>query len=587
MKPNNWKENNDTQEGHHVRRQKPYINTQMFIVFYLGTISLISTFIYSERIKVTRYSSSSAALRRNAQYETLGVVPDSDNGTTSNSDIHEKSSNRREGRGDQGELNHDHDHENKNGIVNNSQKDVPYSCASLIPRAQRKILFVNFQSLPSTSTKVSSWAWLDEEYHMSLSLAISMKKQGFDIHVMDRHEFVNEVMGLSNPSNAQTLTSTQGKVRKKAQHKVRKHHQGATSSLDMMKYHRVFYMVSANNDITSNIIDGRHTSELLHWNDLKETIHILEKHDGLLCKFRALIPDLNSNFYYHHDYTRTSLTMVHMQEISSLLHPKQILLPTPYQGNRWGEKVENTIGTPIGYYPVFPHNTNTSMIARQRETKTKSGVVILSWEQLQNANDKTEFGHKCLTLATQLSANGFKMHVIVVDTGYRAPTPSPKLSQFEDSDIIYHSRMSQEEVLNLVANSMFLLHLRPRQEDNDLHSHLAGLNPVMTIALQLGTALLNVLYNLEDQEFLSHDHDLLDTKPYLYNVAFGDRIGLFRAAEQSIQHRFSSHTSLRRGTLEDKACALIEDQSLCACPKVTIGCNSEFYIKKGQVFPSM
>ncbi len=249
----------------------------MFIVIYLGTISLISTFIYSERIKVTRYSSSSTALRRNSQYETLGVVPDSDNGTTSNSDIREESSNRREGRGDQGELNHDHDHENKNGLVNNSQKDVSYSCASQIATAQRKILFVNFQSLPSTSTTVSSWAWLDEEYHMSLSLAKSMKKQGFDIHFMDRHEFVNEVMGFSSPSNAQALTSTQGKVRKKAQHKVRKYHQGATLSLDMMEYHRVFYMDSANNDITSNITDGSHTSESLHWNDLKETIHILEK----------------------------------------------------------------------------------------------------------------------------------------------------------------------------------------------------------------------------------------------------------------------------------------------------------------------
>ncbi len=114
----------------------------VFLVFYLGTISLISLYIYSQRL--SSYSTQSSVTHNTAIYDMGQNEPDHfDNDTTN------------------------------------------FQCAWWLPQEKRRILFINFNPVDELS-------WWSEEYHMTLSLAKSLTMQGFEIHSVRKDALANE-----------------------------------------------------------------------------------------------------------------------------------------------------------------------------------------------------------------------------------------------------------------------------------------------------------------------------------------------------------------------------------------------------------
>ena len=163
--------------------------------------------------------------------------------------------------------------------------------------------------------------------------------------------------------------------------------------------------------------------------------------------------------------------------------------------------------------------------------------------------------------------------------------------------VIVHENLTEGQFIEIVSNCAFTIIGKNVQLDS----------PSVWISLAYGTAVLNS--NQADQGKESLLSSQLD-KPYLYNISFGDTESVIQAAGWAVTNRFESYipSQFRRGTMNDRVCALLEDDSLCSCPNPTFAvtpeikedlykkygkdsqlmdCRGNMFVKKGPTFSAL
>jgi len=256
-------------------------------------------------------------------------------------------------------------------------------------------------------------------------------------------------------------------------------------------------------------------------------------HRDVICKIRVLLPD--GKIWNDTDFLRLSLRF----------QKKQLLVASPHED-----------GTYFGYYPVLSTGVAARPVSSMRE---KRGIIVLS-PHLKVSETANEVMKKLIDA-------GLIIHVICsgrLDVKVELPNSA-----------IRHQDLSQEETSRLLSQSAFLIHFGDTVA-----------TPLPVIAISFGVSVIN----LSSKDGTSQMPSLSEMgMPYVYNVDIDDEDAIVSTAQLSVQYRFASHVMVTDGVMEDRVCALVEDDSMCSCPSQMSGmeCRASFYMKKEAIFPAV
>jgi len=326
-------------------------------------------------------------------------------------------------------------------------------------------------------------------------------------------------------------------------------------ALDLKMYHRIFYMINSEDDIDQGSL---YNSFFLDFD--------------ILCKLRVVFSD-------------NAVRLLEMEDNDSylektvikILDRKQIVFGYP-----------DTRGTFLGSY-LFDLNfmnmiRKGALSSPEQKSLPKEGLIKITQSSTQSMLQIKD-------IIKSLIANNFTIHVICDEES------ANECKRFRsDKDIILHNHhMTQREYIDVVSDCAFTL-----GGDNMTKS------PLTWIDLALGAAILNSVQRNHSKLSLPWQID----SPYIYNIVMDQKENVVQAAKWASANRFNSFIApeLRAGTMNNRVCAMLEDESLCSCPNPTfevnkvmkkefqykygddsklIDCRSTFLMKKGPIFPSM
>lgn len=311
---------------------------------------------------------------------------------------------------------------------------------------------------------------------------------------------------------------------------------------DLSLYHRIFYIIDSKSDVDE--------ANSLYNNFFSLTFDIL-------CKLRVVIDDVVTWDKDDDD--------IYKKLIFSRLDKKQIILGYP-----------DSRGTFLGSCLFDDDYMKTRQTLRR---ENKKGLFRLD-------RIPTSFDMDVKKALNELVANNFTIHVICGDYD------TISCNSFVKEGFIFHNKITLEEYTNIVSECTFTF-------GESMIS--AGLTSWLDLAL--GAAILNPI----DLNQRSNERFFHMGTPYIYNVKMGDIDQIIEAAESSYKNQFFSRVppDLRSGTMSDRVCAMLEDDSLCVCTNPTfetnkamkkeliekygsdsqfIDCRANFLTRKGPVF---
>lgn len=160
-------------------------------------------------------------------------------------------------------------------INKNNDAENLGSCATWLPKHERKILLVGFQPLENLS-------WTSDEFHLTIGLSIMLPRLRFDVEYMTQDAFQRTVA------------------------MVKEQHQQDHEGMDILlhSYHQIFYM-------RSRMEQSMNVSDLCN--------------RGIIscCNMRVIYPDIRND-----EEDKTDIEMAKL-----LLHEKQILTVSPLDGS--------------------------------------------------------------------------------------------------------------------------------------------------------------------------------------------------------------------------------------------------------------
>jgi len=275
-------------------------------------------------------------------------------------------------------------------------------------------------------------------------------------------------------------------------------------------------------------------------------------HFESFCKLRVLVSDLNLIDNDARD-----------KKNLSKLDSKQILLGIPHPS-----------GIFIGWYMPI----EVVGIKRTRLLKNRDNVALIYGTKFGDIVD-----HSFVIL--ELVEHGFTVFILLDDLNNH---DKYTITIGGDEHRI-HQNLTEENIFEIASKSAFMLGIGK-----------IPLFPLM-IGLASGAAVLNpITWN---NSYLAQFN-----QPYVYNVDLGNTNNYTQAAEWAVNYRFQSFIppELRLGSVNDRTCALMDDDALCRCPNPTfpingdernhlydkfggdsnvIDCRSSFLIKKQPIFP--
>lgn len=309
-------------------------------------------------------------------------------------------------------------------------------------------------------------------------------------------------------------------------------HLGRISEQELRQYHRIFL----------NGIEEQYYQ-----------LDVLRNNPDILCKLRPL------HFFgnWRPEPPKNNQTVV--------LNHRQIL--SPYQD------VYNTF---MGYFVHSLLYDDGNKEERQLATPTprpKKGLIVGKIQSLFNAQ------HYAIMEA--LIAEGYTLYSVCKDLTHHCGMPP---------QVIVQRSMAPKDYAALMGEMAFLIGfgdpvVSPSPLEGLAHG-AAWLNAIK----DAGDATANALqeYPLAWNKPTSpihtqHNPLALLGMPYVYNIDLKNVSNVLQAAEWAVQYRFTSYTppEFRPEAMVARACGLMEDDSLCSCPKDVPGmdCHASSYVR--------
>ena len=284
-------------------------------------------------------------------------------------------------------------------------------------------------------------------------------------------------------------------------------------------------------------------------------------HHEIACKIRIVFADVNMKNENNDNDERKNEEEAVIENWETMFHEKQLLLASSRDAEGVGEGK-----TYLGYYPMLPNEIERPV----KSDRSKRGLVIVPGIN----GDAGSLSPEEDAILKRLLKEGISLHIIPRDRLHLHAQPETQSQPENITREVKSERISQTDILELLTESTFLLYL-----GNDIFKGLP------LIAMALGASVINLTSkNGESQMSFLSQHSM----PYVYNVNREDIDRIVETVQETFEYRFPSHIILGRGEIQDRICALMEDDSVCTCPRDgSVDCRSSFYAMKRPPYPSM
>jgi hypothetical protein len=344
------------------------------------------------------------------------------------------------------------------------------------------------------------------------------------------------------------------------------------SKIELTSFHLIFYMITSKQDILNISADGRLYQQLF-------------THHDILCKLRIVLNDV---MLWNDVGTDTDVGFGNGQDLSQLLSKldtKQILLSHP-----------DPKGTFLGSHVFDDEYIRKGQ--KRRDNRWSSLVSITdSSEKVglfkfgKGSNYTTDGNYQ--KVLTSLIDNGFTMHIMY-----------DNLNDIDEvlvdqEGIILHGKLTEEEYAEIASQCVFSIGKADLLNSSNVWIDLANGATILRLAANDGGG--------------KDDYDSVLSQlgqPYLYDIDLRDTNSVIQAAEWAVKNRFESYipSDFRSGTMNDRVCSLLEDESLCFCPNPLfiiisskkkdlsleydkdtqlMDCRATFFVKKGPIFSAL
>ena len=525
---------------HHNYHPPPqFKQIQQFIIpFFIGAIL---TFLYDEIVSSPTPSSSSNIPNQQQQYfsEITYGIEKTGKSRLPSFPVDEVRKDQ-----EQQESYHDH-HNNENGYQGQDLQPKQYDVSKMIPYKyhcakwmkkesnQRKVLFVNFHDV----------LWRDFRTTQKKRNRNNVYKKNYN----DNSVSMLTMMIETHFQKALTWNEFQiDYVHNKSYHNDS--HSMDLKDINLESYHRIFYMIHSKEDIQKG--------SLYH--------HFFTQFQ-VLCRLRVIMNHDSSmkGLWKNDDNDDGSDFEKH---VYGKLDKKQILFKYP-----------DDKGTFLGSYlfdKIYKRNKRNKILKGSHMSNSRVGGRRIGLVKIDTLFSEFEEEYKKI-LAVLLGSN-FTIHVICNDE-----IIDSNCNSFNYDGVILHDHtITPKEYVDIVTECVFTI--------GNISYHQI---PTVWLDLAHGAAILDPIITNSKSH---HTTKLFQrSKPYVYSFEISNVETALLAAEWAVENEFISYIppDLRTGTMNDRVCALLEDDALCTCPNPTFEITQEMaltlYEKYGEASQNM